>query len=160
MKLMDKESLLLESDDKQIFLTSHRIRQESKQWGKLKIKSIMLEHVSSCEYVKTSQPLFLILGIIGLILGIALIISGEHSSVQIAGVSILVGICFLLTYWMSTKKVLFVSSSSSKILINTVRLKDENIKAFINTLETAKNERIYSFCNNNSISNSKFNEIE
>lgn len=60
MKLIDNEVNILVSDDKTIVLSSKRIRQENKQWGKLQIKSITLEHVTSCEYDRKSNPICLV----------------------------------------------------------------------------------------------------
>jgi hypothetical protein len=140
MKLIDNETKILESDDKSIILTSHRIRQESKQWGKMQIKSIMLEHVSSCEYDRKSNPIYLIIGLIAMIFGAGLAFGGNQGEIGLIGVAI--GFVLLIFYWITIRKGLLVSSSSAKIVMNTNGMKDENIKTFIDKLEEAKNIRL------------------
>ncbi len=135
---MQNELPLLESDDKSIVLTTHRIRQQDKQWGKLHIKSIMLQHVSSCEYKSESNPLYLILGLIALVFGFIVGSRGNHDSAMIMVLAIIFCIGFLVIYRVTTKKGLLVSSSSSRILMNTNGMKDERIIAFVNKLEEAK----------------------
>jgi len=138
MKYMQNELPLLESDDKSIVLTTHRIRQQDKQWGKLHMKSIMLQHVSSCEYKRESNPLYLILGLIAVVFGFIIGSRGGHDSGTITVLSFAFGIGFLAMYRLTAKKGLLVSSSSTKILMNTSHMKDESIVAFVNKLEEAK----------------------
>lgn len=137
MKLLGNEVSIMESDDKSIILTSHRIRQVNKQWGKMQIKSIMLEHVSSCEYDRKSNPIFLIIGLVIIVFGVALGAGGHQGELGLLGVAI--GLVLLIFYWITIRKGLLVSSSSAKIVMNTNGMKDENIKTFIDKLEEAKN---------------------
>lgn len=137
MKLIDNETKLLESDDKSVTLTSHRIRQENKQWGKMQIKSIMLEHVTSCEYDRKSNPMLLIIGLVFLVFGAGLAFGGNYGQGEIGLIAIGTGLILVVFYWITIRKGLIVSSPSSKIIMNTNGMKDDNIKLFIDKLEEA-----------------------
>jgi hypothetical protein len=136
------ETILMRSDDHSVTLTSHKIRQESKEWGKLQIKSIMLEHVSSCEYNRKSNPIYLILGLLILGFGIFSATIANHLQREFPLIVMAIGAIILIIYIVTIYKRLMVSSSSTKILINTNGMDDDSIKAFINKLEEAKNNRL------------------
>jgi len=146
MKTITNENSILESNDKEITLTSHRIRQEKKRFGKLEITSIMLEEVCSCEYNRKSKPLFLILGILLVALGFGFtaIYINRFDSAAIGMLSIVIGAVCIFIYWFTIKKALIISSSAAKIYMNTKGMKEDNIKGFIDKLEAAKSERLSS----------------
>ena len=142
MNLMTDEKVLMDGDHKQITLTTHRIRQENKSWGQLDLVSIMLEEVTSCEYIKRSKPIFLIIGI--LIGGTALYIGGQggYDAQNISTGLLLLGLLLVIFYFFTIKRGLFISSPTAKIKLDTNGMKDENIKSFIDKLEVAKNDRL------------------
>lgn len=142
MNLMIDEKILMDGDNKQITLTTHRVRQENKKWGKLDLISIMLEQVTSCQYSKKSKPIFLIIGF--LLFGLAFIIGsqeGEDGPVIASGIA-LFGLVLIIIYFFTIERGLFISSATAKIKLNTKGMKDENIKLFIDKLEVAKNNRL------------------
>lgn len=144
MNLMPDEKILMDGDYKQITLTTHRIRQENKLWGKVELTSIMLEHVTSCEYIKKSFPQLLILGL--LFVGFAIFIGSQSSDdlLIIGSGLLLAGLLLIISYFFTFKRGLFISSASAKVILNTKGMKDENIKSFIEKLEFAKNDRLRS----------------
>ncbi len=147
MNLINNETIVMEAGGEKasIILTSHRIRQEGKSWSHLQIKSISLEHISSCEYQKTSKPILLILGILGIIFG-GIEISSSHYSNGNAILFIALGIILVIAYFLSFSKGIIVASNSMKIRINTTGMKEENIQTFITKLEMSKeNKRINNF---------------
>lgn len=142
MDLMTEEKIIMEGDYNQITLSTHRIRQEYKTWFETELVSIMLEKVTSCEYSKKSRPIFLI---IGLLLWVFSFIYGgiEGSGAQEISLGLLFcGLVLIIIYFMTINRGLFISSATAKIKINTKGMKDENIKAFIDKLEIAKNDRL------------------
>jgi len=142
MNLITDEKILMDGDYKQIILTTHRIRQEIKSWGQIDLVSIMLEDVTSCEYSKKSNPIFLILGILVCGFGVFTGTQGGGSeALNISGGILLAGIILILVFFFTIKHGLFISSASSKIKLNTKGMKYDNIKAFIDKLESAKSER-------------------
>lgn len=136
MKLINNEVNILVSDDRSIVLTSHRIRQENKQWGKMQIKSIMLQDVTSCEYDKKSFPVFLLVGIMILAFGVYMMYGSHNDEMGLLAGGI--GLVMIIFYWITIRKGLIVSSPSAKIIMNTNGMQDENIKTFIDKLEEAK----------------------
>lgn len=98
----------------------------------------MLEHVTSCEYIKKSRPIFLIFGI--LIAGFGLLIGSQKEELGIA--LLFSGFVFFAFYLFTIKRGLFISSASARIILNTKGMKEENIKSFIERLEAAKNDRL------------------
>ncbi len=141
---MTDEQILMDGDYKQITLTTHRIRQESKSWGKVNLTSIMLEHVTSCEYSKKSSLILLLIGILVAGFGVAISVKGGMDAQNIGAGLLLAGVVLIIIYFFTIKRGLFISSASGKVILNTTGMKDENIKSFIDKLEEAKNKRLLS----------------
>src|SRR5438105_452217 len=59
MKTLVNEVELLESNNREVVLTSHRIRQDSRDGGIKHLKSIMLESITGCEFKKVTALLSL-----------------------------------------------------------------------------------------------------
>jgi len=131
MKLLTNEVELLESNTREVVLTSHRIRQDSSDGGIKHLKSIMLESVTSCEFKKSSNPLWIIGGTILIVMG--LMVHDPNSDV-VMGVGILLAIIYVLTM----RKTVIISSSSCKISFGAKGMSDENIRSFIDRVEEAK----------------------
>ncbi len=144
---MPNEKVLMNGDYDQITLTTHRIRQENKSWGKIDLVSIMLEEVTSCEYNKKSKPFILIIGL--LIIGFSLFIERQNSiySENMYNALLLIGVACVLFYLLTIKRGLFISSPTAKIKLNTSGMNDDNIKSFIDKLEIAKNNRLLNLKN-------------
>jgi hypothetical protein len=139
MNLLTDEKTLMEGDNKQVVLTTHRIRQENVEWGKLNLISLSLEHVTSCEYSRKSKPGLLVGGL--LLLGFAFAASDTGGQQMVGGLG-LMGLILIVAYFMTIKRGLIISSPSARIIVDTKGMKDDNIKSFIDKLEVAKNERL------------------
>lgn len=143
MNLLPSEQILMEGDYKQITLTTHRIRQENKTWSHVDLISIMLEEVTSCEYIKRSNPIILIVGILFGVLGAFAASQGHGDAAQtVGGGAFLSGLVLIIVYFLTIRRGLNISSPTAKIKMNTKGMKSENIKAFIDRLEAAKNDRL------------------
>lgn len=139
---MIDEKILMDGDNKQIILTTHRVRQEKKIWGRVDLVSIMLEQITSCHYSRRSKPVFFIVGLLVIVLAYITGIQGGEDVQTIAGGLILVGLILIIIYFFTIKRGLYISSPTAKIKLNTKGMKDENIKSFIDKLEVAKNDRL------------------
>lgn len=144
MKLLPNETVQMESDNKEIVLTTHRVWQETKSFGKLDIKCILLEDVCYCGYGKKSKLLLLILGIFAIIIGLGGFVaagSGGNNESAACALTFLVGCIFTVWYLSTIRKGIIVASASGSIVMNVKGMKNENILAFIEKLIERKNER-------------------
>lgn len=133
--LLTNEKILLESDDKSLVLTSHRIRHSVSEIGKGYFVSIMLEKISSIEYQSKSWISALLFGIIAIVAGITL----ERADPAFIIVGTVVGISCITLYFATKRQVVTISSDGgAKINTNIKGMKHEDVLAFINKIEHAK----------------------
>jgi hypothetical protein len=119
MKAIDNEELILESDNKQIRLTTHRLRYYETPKRDSNFNSIMLDKISSIEltYYKSSF-LMLLLGIVT--------------------IPILIGLVIIYLYIKSKKHVVSVTPDGGKpIIFETLGMKRDFLEDFIDKLESA-----------------------
>ena len=77
MNLLPDEKVILESDTKEVILTSHRIWQKVNTFSSTEVKSIMLENISSYQAYRQSNIIVMIVGLfIGLVSMAGLIMGG------------------------------------------------------------------------------------
>ncbi len=146
--LFPKETIITESDDKVVTLTTHRIRYNSSSYGRADIVSIMLEKISSIEAKYTSLIIVLIIGIAIALIGIAMGLSNNSNSHAGKGILINGGIFILVYHGTRKHPVTITSDGGTKITFETKGMKRETILDFINKVEKAKNERILSLAAN------------
>jgi len=139
MELLPQEKLLLESNNKTLKLTTHRVRQETRASGRAQIKSIMLEELASCAVTRSSNPLLIVLAIVLLIAGglVSLNINEPHGVIG----GIVLGLLLLLLYFATREQYLSLASAGATIRVNTRGMKLEAVSDFVDAIEQAKNER-------------------
>lgn len=138
--LFQGETLISESDNNEITLTSHRVRYNSSSSGKGDIISIALEKISSIEIHYKSWILILLLGILfaagGMVMGV-----NDRGGAMVMGLAV-GGVCVLL-YFLTRKHVVTISSDGgAKINFETNGMKRDTLLDFINKIETAKANRL------------------
>lgn len=143
LQLFPDESQILESNNKSVLLTTHRIRYQYKDWGRSYNQSIMLEHITSCESYTGSLFIFLVLSIISAAVGLLGVGSGEGEYVAAA---LIIALLFFIIYWASRHAFIVVASPSTKMKIRIIGLTHQNMLDFLNKVELAKFERMKSFC--------------
>ncbi len=119
MQGIDNEKVILESDNNQLRLTTHRLRYHEAASSKSDYTSIMLDKISSIElkYYKSSIWL-LIIGILT--------------------IPIVVGIILIIIFFNSKKHVVSVTPDGGKpIIFETNGMKREFIEDFIDKVESA-----------------------
>lgn len=142
VSLMDGEEVLLNVNNKQLILTTHRIRQESygTTGALLGMTSIMLEEICSCS-LKAKRNIIIL--IIGIIIGGALIFKGSTSyrgeGINTVGVLLFVGFLFLYLYLQ--KKIISFRSGGDAIEVTLSEISIEETKKIIDKVEMAKNNR-------------------
>ena len=120
-----------------VTLTTHRIRYNAKTADRHDVIGIMLNEVSSCAMMHTSNPLLLVLAVILFIGGIIASMYSDLSGPWIFGV-VLAGV-FIFAYFASRRQLLSVASAGASI---RVAIAGNNVAAtikFIDTIEEAKN---------------------
>ena len=140
MKLMAEEKLLLESDDKELILTTHRVRLESESLGRARIVSIMLDQLASCAITRVSHPIFLILAGICFVVGALFAANGRNNEGALI-VGIVLPLIFVVIYLANRQQVLALASAGATINVNTQGMTLDAVKAFIDRTEVAKNAR-------------------
>jgi hypothetical protein len=139
MDYFPDEKLLVESDNKTLALTTHRVRYDAIGKGggwadRTELVSMMLEEVASCAITRTSYPVLLLLALAGLVLAILV---DERSIVGIA-----IAVLFAGGFFLSQRQVLLLTSSGgSKIQINTGGMSLQAVRDFVDEIEKAKNQR-------------------
>ncbi len=136
MKLFLEEETLLESDTKEIILTTHRIRQDRSYGG---LKTIMLEQVSSIEIGYQRKFWLAIVGIVLILASIGLILENEGAPGLLA---LVIGIgCIAYSYY-SRKNIVSIGTSSTKLVFQTKGMSKDKVKEFAETIEAAIEERV------------------
>ena len=147
MKLMPDEKILMESDNKELILTTHRLRYEKK--GDQVIKSIMLEELQASEITSTSEKKWLTWAIY---IFVATTILAIFSKVifskylfgigagEIFSVGLLIVLFCIITYWWSRQNILSFTSGGISIKV-PIRGKLKQAEEFLDEVEIAKNMR-------------------
>jgi len=133
MKLFENEKILIESDTKEFVLTTHRIQQGIKVTGGKQFKSIMLQELDSCSLKFKTNPIFLIIAAIALVLGVAALNRGG-----IGAVLILLAVIMTAIYFFSRKTVTSFHANKESLIINCKNVGYEKSKELIDQVEAAK----------------------
>lgn len=141
MKLFPDENIIQESDNGSIVLTTHRLFQEEKGLGKHNTKSIMLEHITSCESHKKTQYKFFLISLIGFFM----VLTEVDGMIEMGVFLVIVG---LALFFLTKKTIIIIASPTSKILIYVKSMKRRNVEDFIDELEKAKHKRLLKVGNN------------
>lgn len=136
MNYFPDEKLLIESDNKVLVLTTHRVRFDSMEGGlavRKELVSILLEELASCAITRASYPILLLLALAGVVLAVVV----EGASI----VGIALAILFTGGFFLSQRQVLLLSSAGSKIQVNIAGMTLRSVREFIDEIEKAKNHR-------------------
>lgn len=147
MNLLPGEKILLQSEDKNVVVTSHRARLGMQTTGFSKVTSIMLDEVSTCEVTSTSKPWLLVAALVIFLIGLYAGTSNNPFSrsdptAMLGGT--IIGLFFAIAYFATRQKVISLRSSSGAINLQTQGMSMENAVVFIDTVEAAKNDRYLS----------------
>jgi hypothetical protein len=147
-ELAVRESFLFIPISRQkLTLTTHRVRSEGSRLGTTRVDSIMLEAVDSCGTVRRNLPVLLILGVLCLFAGSALTFATNLGLPPLLYGMTWTLIWFIL-YFASKMRVLRVSSAACGIVVPiTGSSRMEEVTAFLDFLEAAKNARYLSHAN-------------
>lgn len=168
MRLINNEQLLWESKNKQLLLTSHRLRELNKSIIGSSIKSIMLEEITSSELRTIRQYRYLRKALIYFILinaavylmnnflfnaEIIIMFFGEvHIGPEAAEIvfyiSLATAIIYIVSFFLSVKKVFSFYSNNLTIDFQIRWLDFEERESFISKVEEAKDNRAHTLFGN------------
>jgi hypothetical protein len=138
--LPNKESLVTSNQDK-IILTNQRIHLTDKQWGRSHQITLFLENISSIENVYKSNPVYILVAVLGLLVGMAAY--GREYETGMTFVSFTAAVIFLLL-WLNSRKhmVTICSNGGAKLNFLVEGMGEGQVQDFIDKLETAKASRM------------------
>jgi hypothetical protein len=145
LTLFPDEQIVSSSDGDKVVLTTHRICYENNEGGSYN-QSIMLEHITSCEY--KSVKIYGLLIIAGLLLvsdflfvrdwDFFLYVIKEFTTQRY----IAFGLAIL--FWFTRYALIVVGSPSTKMFINVKGMNSDTVLLFINKIEQTKQKRVLS----------------
>ena len=138
VSLFPDESIVTESNDGLVILTTHRICYEAKEWGKAYSQNIMLEHITSCENHYENKFMFLLFGLLGIIGG-SIAMANKN---QAGFFAVICGIVLMFIYQRTKRNLIVISSPSTKMKINAAGMDRDKVLAFINRVEHTKHDRL------------------
>ncbi|KAB1064735.1 hypothetical protein [Salibacter halophilus] len=119
MEGLDNEKLITESNNKQIRLTTHRLRYHETPKRNSNFTSIMLDKISSIELTYYKSNVWLL--IIGIIT-----------------IPVLIGIVLIIIYYKSKRHVVSITPDGGKpIIFETKGMKRNFLESFIDKVEAA-----------------------
>jgi hypothetical protein len=131
--LLPGEKVLLESDDKTLTLTSHRVRYDTQRADSGEIISIMLDELASCAMVRRSKPILLLVAAACLLLGLSL-------SIFLIG-GVVFALILVAAYFATRQQMLELTSAGAAIRVNAASMSAQTVRSFINRAEAAKHAR-------------------
>jgi hypothetical protein len=139
MNYFPDERVLIESDNKTLILTTHRVRYDAigkgSGWAdRTELVSIMLEELAACAITRISYPVLLLLALGCLLL--ALVVEDR------AIIATALAIFFAGGFFLSQRQVLLlISAGGGKIQVNTGGMTLQAVREFVDEVEKTKNAR-------------------
>lgn len=151
LTLFPDEQIVSSSDGDKVVLTTHRICYEHKEWGRSYNQSIMLEHITSCEYQSVKSYGLLIIAGLLIVLDFWVVRDWETFFYVINEFPIqrLIAIGLAILFWFTRYALIVVGSPSTKMLINVKGMNRGIALSFINKIEQTKQKRILSLNHKN-----------
>lgn len=141
MNLIPEEKIILESDNKELILTSLRIiyRQDLGR-GEKRFTSIMLEELNAAQFVYSRRIMWILFALLSIVFGIAGAANASPPAYPII-LGIVFAIIFIIIYKRARKAVIALCAGQVMIQIPAKRMSFEQIENFIAEIDNAKNKR-------------------
>ena len=136
MQLLPHERVLLQGQEFPVTITTSRVRY---QFGRT-IKSIMLEHVTSCRMDTVDIPILLMIAILLGAAGFVLLQTGQQNE-SFGAFCLMVSLVFAILYATIRRSVLVICSPTEKINAPISKQNLEFAKEFLHQLEAAIDDR-------------------
>lgn len=122
-------------------LTTHRVVKIEHPYR----QSVMLEQISSCQIIKKSTPIYLIIAFLSIVVCWSLGVLQKEKGGDGAGIAVfgfVIAVFFIILYLLSRKTIVSISSSSIDISVETNGKNRADAITFIEKVEKAINDRI------------------
>jgi len=139
MNMLPGEHIRWESDPEGIVITNYRVRSQETHWGNQELRSIMLEHITSCRLYRQSHPVLLLLG--GLLVIGAIVIAYMQRVAFLASVPGFIGLFLFFAYFVSRSNKIEVASPTLTIFIEVQKRSFDYCSEFVEEVESAINNR-------------------
>ena len=127
----------MESDSETLTLTTHRLRFYSKEWGRARLTSIMLDQLCSCELHYKSYVVLLAVAMLAGLAMFAGLVGGQDSQPLAC---LVVALLFVGAYYFTRRQALVFASGAAKIEVATKGMGLDTAIAFIDAVEAAQAE--------------------
>lgn len=138
MNLMTGERVLLESDNKELTLTTLRVRHAYRQGSNLRVTSIMLDAIQACELRKTSHIFLLYLAFFSGLGGV--LFSGGRLLNLFIG--LILALVLVTTYFATQWYVIRITSGRAELIARASDMSNETAERFIDSVEAARDTRL------------------
>lgn len=135
MNLLPGERIIVTSEAKELTLTTHRLRWDSRRWGEAQVTAIMLDELCSCEVTSVSQPILLILAALAAIGGFVI------QNIAAIAIGITLAVVLLVVYLTCRRQAVALRSAGAAITTKTEGMSLQDAIDLIDEVEAAKNAR-------------------
>ncbi|MDX5419083.1 MAG: hypothetical protein LPK09_07690 [Hymenobacteraceae bacterium] len=129
-KLLDGERYLIQTVDKKLTLTTHRVIQRQFTWFVRSSKAIMLEDISSWQIKATGKPLYLVACVAA-----TLFVYFNDSFALLGGF-------FLMLYLMTRQHRIHIESPYTTLVLPIEDVEENRLSSMVELVRQAKHERI------------------
>ena len=141
MQLFPNEEILVTSNQDKIVLTSQRVHLNDKEWGRSYRISLFLENISSIENVYKSNPVFLVMAALGLIVGLVTVDRTYEGGLAFGAFAVAV---IFLVLWLNSRRHMVTISSNGGAKLNFLvkGMDEEQVQDFVDKVQAAKAGRM------------------
>jgi hypothetical protein len=129
-RLLDGERCLIQTVDKKLTLTTHRVIQRQQNWLVRSSQAIMLEDISSWQIKATGKPLYLAASV-----ACALFVYFNDSYALLSGF-------FLMLYLLTRQHRIHITSPYATMVLPIEDVEENRLSSMIELVRQAKRERI------------------
>ena len=142
LNLLNGEEIISESDNKELVLTTLRIRQYISYAGKHTYKSIMLEDIVSIQMAHKKNYWLILFAIIAILVALFSFIGLGEAATGVLAASFIIAIILVIFFFLSMKGIVSIDSAKGSIEFNTKGMNPEKIISFLELIEKAKKGRV------------------
>lgn len=141
MNYLPGEAPVMTSDDRNLVLTTHRIRYDRKGWGDGRVISIMLESLCSCEISYERYPILLAIAAAVLLLTVTAV---DSVPAIVVLVGVVLTVVLIAAFASMRRQVICLASSGASIRLNVSSINITYVLDFLDAVEHAKAKRLSS----------------